>query len=139
VAAVGALLGLFLAFGSGTRHRQQPLVITPALQKTRTARPHALAAPAHLTTERRAAPTLSVSASRGNCWLLVRAGSASGPILYEATLAQGHSLTFTRHFLWVRLGAPANADVRVRGVLVPGLLTLAPTNLLVSPKGARPA
>jgi len=78
-------------------------------------------------------------AARGNCWLQVRAGSASGPILYEATLAQGHSLSFARRFLWIRLGAPANADVRVRGVLVPGLSTLAPTNLLVNPQGARSA
>src|SRR5256885_11805706 len=38
-------------------------------------------------------PTRAVLvASRGDCWLWIRSGSASGPTVYEATLAQGKTL-----------------------------------------------
>ena len=86
-----------------------------------------------------AAPTLAIVAARGDYWLQVRAGSASGPLLYEATLRRGKAISFGRRFLWVRLGAPASADVRVHGKRVPGLTTLAPMNLLIGPRGASSA
>ncbi|MGZ4354581.1 MAG: helix-turn-helix domain-containing protein [Gaiellaceae bacterium] len=73
--------------------------------------------------------TLVVRASRGNCWVAVRVGSSSGPVLYERVLAQGGTLRFgLRKKLWVRLGAPWNADVTLRGKAL-GALPHAPLNL----------
>lgn len=73
--------------------------------------------------------TLVVRASRGNCWVAVRVGSASGPVLYERVLGQGGTLRFgLQQKLWVRLGAPWNADVTLRGKAL-GALPHAPLNL----------
>jgi transcriptional regulator with XRE-family HTH domain len=132
-----AALGLFLAFGSRTAHRPQLFTVAQAPQTLARKEHEARTAAPRPSIRRPAAPALAIVASRGDCWLLVRAGSASGPTLYQATLQQGRSVIFRRRFLWVRLGAPANVDLRVQGLLVPGLSTLTPTNLLVSPKGAR--
>ena len=54
---------------------------------------------------------LVVRATKGDCWLLVRRGVASGPVLYEGTLAKGAALRFAPR-VWVRLGAPWNVSVR---------------------------
>jgi cytoskeletal protein RodZ len=60
--------------------------------------------------------TLVVRAVRGDCWVLVRAGSATGPVLYERILGRGGTVRFgLKQKLWVRLGAPWNADVTARG------------------------
>jgi cytoskeleton protein RodZ len=99
-----ATLGLFLAFGSRTAHRA-PLVTVAQAPRTLVRKQHdAHTAAPRPSIRRPAAPALSIVASRDDCWLLVRAGSASGPTLYEATLQRGRSIIFTRRFLWVRLG-----------------------------------
>ncbi|HEY6018292.1 MAG TPA: RodZ domain-containing protein [Gaiellaceae bacterium] len=73
--------------------------------------------------------TLVVRASRGDCWVAVRVGSSSGPVLYERVLAQGGTLRFgLGKKLWVRLGAPWNADVTLRGKTL-GALPHAPVDL----------
>jgi hypothetical protein len=73
--------------------------------------------------------TLVVRASRGNCWVAVRVGSSSGPVLYERVLARGGTLRFgLQKKLWVRLGAPWNADVTLRGKAL-GALPHAPVSL----------
>jgi hypothetical protein len=60
--------------------------------------------------------TVVVSASRGDCWLLVRRGSASGEVVYQGTIRGGAVLRFgLQEKLWLRLGAPWNTDVTVRG------------------------
>jgi hypothetical protein len=83
-----------------------------------------------------AAPVYAVfRAARGSCWLLVRSSSASGPVLYERTLAQGNTIRLpVGHALWVRVGAPWNLDVTVAGHALTGLPT-APANVLVSTSG----
>jgi cytoskeletal protein RodZ len=60
--------------------------------------------------------TFVVHAVRGDCWVLVRAGSSTGPVLYERILGRGGTVRFgLKQKLWVRLGAPWNADVTARG------------------------
>lgn len=60
--------------------------------------------------------TLVVRAARGDCWVLVRVGSPSGPVAYERILGKGAVVRFgLKQKLWVRLGAPWNADVTARG------------------------
>lgn len=60
-------------------------------------------------------PTLILSATRGDCWVEVRAGSAAGEALYAGTLATGRTLRFNRPKLWLRLGAASNVDIVVNG------------------------
>jgi cytoskeleton protein RodZ len=59
---------------------------------------------------------LVLSASAGDCWLRVQAGSATGELLYEGTLEQGQTQRFTRwRKLWIELGAPSNLAARLNG------------------------
>jgi hypothetical protein len=58
------------------------------------------------------AHSVVVAATRGTCWLLVRAGDAR---IYEGTLQPGQTVRFTQRPLWIRFGAPWNVDVRVDG------------------------
>jgi uncharacterized protein DUF4115 len=60
-------------------------------------------------------PTLSITATRGDCWVEVRAGSSTGSILYAATLASGNTVRFHRDKVWLRLGAASNVDLTVNG------------------------
>ncbi|HEX7254751.1 MAG TPA: DUF4115 domain-containing protein [Gaiellaceae bacterium] len=59
--------------------------------------------------------TLVLTASRGDCWVEVRAGSSTGEMLYAGTLASGSSLRFNRPRLWLRLGASSNVDLEING------------------------
>lgn len=138
--AAGLLLAGLLAageFGSST----------PSHVAKRSSRaPHAQARP-HLSTTptrpRRVTPVpkqarVVLTATRGNCWLLVRVESDAGPVLYENTLTRGQSVTFTRRVLWIRLGAPGEVDATLNGRPIATLpRNDSPANLLVSPKGAQ--
>ena len=71
-------------------------------------------------------PTRAVLvAARGDVWLELRSGSATGPVIYEDTLAQGQSLPVQLKSgpVWIDMGAPWNLDVHMGGKLVPGLPT----------------
>lgn len=73
----------------------------------------------------------SISAVRGRCWLLVRAGGPQGAVLYEGILQQGQAKRFrvgTR--LWVRMGRPDVLDVTVAGKAVTGL-PASPANVVL--------
>jgi cytoskeletal protein RodZ len=64
--------------------------------------------------------TLVVRAVRGPCWVGIRIGSAAGPVIYQQIVGQGAVVRFQlKQALWVRLGAPWNADVSVRGKQLP--------------------
>jgi hypothetical protein len=56
---------------------------------------------------------LSIFASRGPSALVVRRGSSAGPLVYEGTLAAGHTMTASAPKLYTRIGTVANVDVRV--------------------------
>jgi cytoskeletal protein RodZ len=65
---------------------------------------------------------LVLTASRGDCWVIVRDGSPAGRVLYENTLRQGSSLRLTvRHPLWMRVGAAFNLDAQLDGRPLSGL------------------
>jgi hypothetical protein len=71
--------------------------------------------------------TLTITATRGACWVEVRAESSSGTVLYAATLASGDTLRFRRNRLWLRLGAASNVDVVLDGrpaTIPPGTVEL---------------
>jgi hypothetical protein len=79
---------------------------------------------------------LVLVASGGDVWLMVRAGSATGQVLFANTLASGRRLRFARRRLWVRVGAPWNLtlDAAGRRLVVPLQTT---GNMLVTAAGAR--
>ncbi|HEY2541540.1 MAG TPA: helix-turn-helix domain-containing protein [Gaiellaceae bacterium] len=78
----------------------------------------------------------SISAVRGRCWLLVRAGGAHGRVLFEGNLEQGQAKRFTvRTRLWVRMGRPDALDVTLGGKAVHGL-PASPSNLVLTGAGA---
>jgi hypothetical protein len=59
-------------------------------------------------------PSLTLAATRGDCWLAVRMRSSTGPVLYEGVLRLGQTARFgLRTPLWVRLGAPWNLDATI--------------------------
>lgn len=59
---------------------------------------------------------VSLAASQ-RCWIEIRSGSASGPIIYEAILPAGGHTTFNDlPGLWVSLGYPAGITLHVEGV-----------------------
>lgn len=79
---------------------------------------------------------LAIAATRGDCWLEVRAGSASGRVLYSGFLSQGDSRPFKARRLWVRLGASGNVDLRLNGRSVRSV-PVGTVVLLVGQKGFR--
>jgi len=79
---------------------------------------------------------LVLGASGGDVWLDVRAGSATGKVLFQSTLAQGRHLRFARRRLWVRVGAPWNLTLAAAGKRLP--MPLQTTgDMLVTAAGAR--
>lgn len=64
---------------------------------------------------KRTGATLILAATRGDCWVEVRAGSPTGKSLYSGTLPTGRTLRFNRPRLWLRLGAASNVDIMVNG------------------------
>jgi hypothetical protein len=76
---------------------------------------------------------LVLAAVRGDCWLLVRAASAEGRVLYQDTLHRGEALRFmVRAPLWIRFGDGANVDATIAGHPLAGVPTVT-GNLLVRP------
>jgi len=82
---------------------------------------------------------LRIAAMRGDCWLAVRVGSASGRRVYVGFLRQGGTIEFGLHRrLWIRLGDPTAVAVTLNGKPVSNLPRLA-ASVLVSATGWSPA
>jgi cytoskeleton protein RodZ len=88
-----------------------------------------------------AAPTVAspafalISAARGRCWLLVRAGGPNGTTIFEGVLEQGQAKRFQLSGrLWVRMGRPDTLDIRIAGRVVNGLPGT-PSNLVLTRSG----
>ena len=58
---------------------------------------------------------LTVRATVGDSWMEVRAGSASGRLVYSGTLEQGQRKSFEGRRLHLALAKPANVSVRLGG------------------------
>jgi len=57
---------------------------------------------------------LALTASRPT-WIEVRAGSATGTVLYTGTLASGTTKSFRDKAIWVRFGVASNVDAHLNG------------------------
>ncbi len=134
-AAVLAGLALAGAFGGGSRAARTPApgssgVNPPASTPSTPAPPR----PVHHT---HPVAALALAAS-GPCWLEVRAGSATGRLIFLGTLEAGQTRHFTSGPLWVRVGAPWELRMRVHGRPMP-LPISAAGNMLVTASGAEAA
>jgi cytoskeleton protein RodZ len=145
--AVGVIVAIVAAVAawqlSGSSGRKQGTPPPTTSGHTTTASHHTTPKKTH--TEKHvsvpALPTRAVLvASRGDCWLWVRSGGASGPTVYEATLAQGKTLPINLKNgpVWLDVGDPPMLDVRLGGKLVHGLPAQAGTVLLTR-HGLKPA
>src|SRR5205809_2018231 len=56
-----------------------------------------------------------VTAKRGNCWLEVHSGSATGRILFQGTLERGQKKLFSGRKLWITLDRPENLGTILNG------------------------
>jgi helix-turn-helix protein len=123
-----AVVGLVAAIAwSGSSHPRQ---VAPIRPPARPAPP-----PVHKARARPQPPPhpakpkpLLIRAVGGDCWLLVRRGGETGPVLYEGLLQPGQTVRF-RPRVWVRLGAPWNVVLR-RGTHAIGLSRTQVQNLV---------
>ncbi len=104
------ILGLLYMLGlgrSGNKSTPPPVtVLSPTPQTT----------PSVHTTTATATFSVRIVADQGACWVQVTRGGASGPVLYQATLALGQAHTLhTRRPIYVRLGVPSEVSIRVAG------------------------
>jgi cytoskeleton protein RodZ len=146
--AIGVVLVLVIAaakFGGGGTPKVPNLNSNgPSLPRTTTHKRSRPARPAPAPKSR-----LVLTAVSGDCWLLVRAGSASGEQLYIGTLQQGQQLPFThgrylRPRLWIAAGAPWNVVAKLNGKVqaipfkrgVSEKLIVTPTSIKKAPPGA---
>jgi RodZ C-terminal domain len=73
---------------------------------------------------------LVLTATRGDCWVVVRSRSARGKVIFAGLVTQGTKKRFAGARLWFRLGAAGNVSGRVNGArfaLPPGTPTLLAT------------
>jgi hypothetical protein len=66
---------------------------------------------------------LVLTAARGDCWLVVRAGSAGGRVLFSGTLFRSRTVSFQGRKFWISLGAASNVDARFNGKRLRGFPT----------------
>jgi hypothetical protein len=106
---LGLLYLLGRGYGTSGRHATTPIAATsPSTSPSQSTRPSPKPS--------RTGLTVRVAAVRGACWVEARKGTASGNILYMATLAQGQTRAFTgMTSLYLRLGVPAYITISVNG------------------------
>jgi helix-turn-helix protein len=127
IVAVTALV--IVAWTRGEPQKKEPV----GLGSTATQKPAVTPRPPATATQVR----LIVTAKRGNCWLEVHSGSATGRILFQGTLERGQRKLFTGRKLWITLDRPENLGAILNGrtrVLSGGGVK----TLIVTSRGIRP-
>jgi cytoskeleton protein RodZ len=138
LAGVGALLALLVAGELGSR-KGTPEPSGPSPKPARPVIASSNAAPARRPRKVERRRRIVLRASRGDCWIAVRLGSAEGPVLYENLLRPGQAVSFVRMPLWVRVGAPTNLVLTMDGRRLTPIAGYGPVNVLVGTSGIRAA
>ncbi len=141
IAAVAAVAAWQLSDSSGNKQGAPPTTTSTSTSATTTSQQTTPKKKQHKSHVAAALPSRAVVvASRGNSWLWVRSGSASGPTVFEGTLLQGKALAVSLRngAVWMRVGDPPSIDVRLGGKLVHGLPTQV-GNVLLTRRGIQPA
>jgi cytoskeleton protein RodZ len=126
IAAVTALV--IVAWTRGEPQKKEPVGLgTSAVQTPVVVKPR-------VTTK---AVRLIVTAKRGNCWLEVHSGSATGRIIFQGTLERGQRKLFSGQKLWITLDRPENLGTVLNGRsrILPGGGV---KTLIVTSRGIRP-
>lgn len=139
VVAVGALVALLNAFGSGSPTSTH---VQPDLSNVANAAPPKRAAAPPTSVVRHVAPSKPpvalIRAVRSRSWLSVRIGGANGKEIFRGFLNQGHKLTYgLDQNVWLRIGRPRALAIRIGENLVGGLPGNTPANLLLTRAGPR--
>jgi hypothetical protein len=127
IAAVTALV--IVAWTRGEPQKKEPvgLASTPVQPAPVTPAPKA----------KRSLARLIFTAKRGNCWLEVHSGAATGRILFQGTLELGQRKVFVGRTLWITLDRPENLGAILNGhsrrLASGGVKTL-----IVTARGIRP-
>jgi cytoskeleton protein RodZ len=125
IAAITAIV--IIAWNWGEAQNKQPvgLATTPATKPVVSNPPAAVPV------------RLIVTAKRGNCWLEVHSGSATGRILFQGTLERGQKKLFSGRRLWITLDRPENLGTILNGHtrILPGGSV---KTLIVTTRGIRP-
>ena len=127
IVAVTALV--IVAWTRGEPQKKEPVGLGSTAAQKPVVTPKTPAAPI--------AVRLIVTAKRGNCWLEVHSGSATGRILFQGTLERGQRKLFTGRKLWITLDRPENLGTILNGrtrVLSGGGVK----TLIVTSRGIRP-
>jgi hypothetical protein len=126
IACVTAIV--IIAWNWGEPDKKEPVGLgtTPA-QTPAVVKPHATASTVRLI----------VKAKRGNCWLEVHSGSATGRIIFQGTLERGQRHVFAGTKLWITLDRPENLGTVLNGRsrILPGGGV---KTLIVTARGIRP-
>jgi cytoskeleton protein RodZ len=138
VAVVAAVAAWQLSGSSGTKQGTPPTTAPPPTTgagHTMSKKQHKQK---HVTAPLPSRATLV--ASRGDSWLWVRSGSASGPTVYEGTLLQGKTVrvSLKKGPVWIRIGDPPSLDVHLGGKVLRGLPTQV-GNVMLTRRGLQPA
>jgi hypothetical protein len=125
IAAVTALV--IVAWTRGEPQKKEPVGLGAAPPQTVAVKPQ-------VTTN---AVRLIVTAKRGNCWLEVHSGSATGRIIFQGTLERGQRKLFSGHKLWITLDRPENLGTVLNGRsrILPGGGV---KTLIITSRGIRP-
>jgi cytoskeletal protein RodZ len=60
---------------------------------------------------------LQINAANGRCWLMVKAGSADGKVLYSGTVEKGDSVSLQdAESYWANIGSPSSVELVLNGV-----------------------
>jgi hypothetical protein len=73
------------------------------------------------TTARPPRTVFVVHATRGDSWVELRIGTATGRVLYSGILRQGETTRASGRTLWVRFGSAANLDLALNGKPIHGV------------------
>jgi hypothetical protein len=80
-----------------------------------------------------AAPGLAITGVHGSSYVAIRRGNASGKIVFQGTVARGHTVPFRGSRFWIAISTPEHLVIKVRGKTIhvgglrPRVITVTPT------------
>jgi hypothetical protein len=81
---------------------------------------------------------LAIHAVRGSSYVAVRRGNAAGRVVFQGTIARGHTVPFRGSRFWIAISTPEHLVIKVRGHTIhvggrrPRVITVTPTAWNVS-------
>jgi hypothetical protein len=84
-----------------------------------------------------APPGLAITAVRGPSYVAIRRGDAAGRVVFQGTVARGHTEPFRGKRFWITVSTPENLRIKVRGTTIhvggnrPRVITITPAGWAV--------